>query len=57
MRGAHAGQVRGPAGGGSATFDTLAPIPGAAGINLYFAYALNAPWDFASNAVVIAIVP
>jgi hypothetical protein len=40
----------------SATFDTLGPIPGAAGLTLYFAYVLNVPWNYASNAVLIEIV-
>lgn len=36
-----------------------APIlpPTAIGVNLYFAYCLNAPFDFASNAISIKIVP
>ena len=43
---------------GSATAQmNLGPIPGTAGITLYFAYALNLPWDFASNPVEIEIVP
>ena len=45
------------AGSSSAKFDTLGPIPGAAGLTLYFAYALNNPWDFASNPVAVDIVP
>ena len=46
------------AGSGSATYDTLGPLPpGLVGASLYFAYALNNPWDFASNAVAIEIVP
>ena len=44
-------------GSGTAVFDTLGPIPGASGVTLYFAYALNKPWDFASNYVTIDIVP
>jgi hypothetical protein len=28
-----------------------------AGADLYFAYALNGPWDFVSNPVKIEIVP
>jgi hypothetical protein len=35
----------------------LGPAPGAAGTTLHFAFALNAPWDFASNAVPVSIVP
>ena len=45
------------AGSSNATFDTLAPIPGAAGLTMHFAYALNNPWDFVSNPVGIEIVP
>jgi hypothetical protein len=45
------------AGSASALFDTLAPIPGTAGITLQFAYALSNPWDFVSNPVGIGIVP
>jgi hypothetical protein len=41
----------------SSKFDTLGPIPGAAGLTMYFAYALNNPWDFVSNPVGIEIVP
>jgi hypothetical protein len=45
-------------GHGAATFDTLGPIPGTAGVKLYFAFALGPPpaWDFASNSVTIEIV-
>jgi hypothetical protein len=35
----------------------LGPVPGAAGITMHFAYALNKPWDFVSNPVGIKIVP
>jgi len=35
----------------------MLPFPGAAGLNLYFAFALIGPCDFASNPVVIEIVP
>ena len=35
----------------------LGPVPGAAGITMHFAYALNSPWDFVSNPVGIEIVP
>ena len=45
------------AGSAIAKLDTLGPIPGAAGITLYFAYALNNPWDFTSNAVNVEITP
>jgi hypothetical protein len=44
-------------GSAVATFNTLAPIPGAAGLTVHFAYALNSPWDFVSNPVGIDIVP
>ena len=33
------------------------PIPGASGITMYYAYVLNNPYDFASNPVVIKIIP
>jgi hypothetical protein len=45
------------AGSAGAKLDTFGPIPGAAGITLYFAYALNNAWDFASNAVTVEITP
>jgi hypothetical protein len=35
----------------------LPPVPGFAGTTLTFAYAINAPWDFASNPVAVEIVP
>jgi hypothetical protein len=35
----------------------LGPVPGAAGLTMYFAFALNNPWDFASNPAPIQIVP
>jgi hypothetical protein len=45
-------------GSATATFDTLGPLPGGmAGLRFYFAYAINKPWNFASNAVGILIVP
>jgi hypothetical protein len=47
-------------GSGSAKLDTtglLSVSPGCIGTILYFAYALYDPWDFASNAVEIEIVP
>lgn len=44
-------------GASTATFNTLGPIPGMAGITLTFAYGLNGPWDFASNGVNIEIIP
>ena len=42
-------------GTGWALFDTLGPITIPSGFILHFAYALNNPWDFASNAVDIEI--
>lgn len=45
-----------PAGQGAAVLN-VTPEPGAAGLSLYFAYALNGPWDFASNPVSILFVP
>jgi hypothetical protein len=46
------------AGQAQALFDTQGPLPsGLSGLKLYFAFALNNPWDFASNPVVIEIVP
>ena len=33
------------------------PLPGAAGISLYFAYTMNNPFDFASHPMRIDIVP
>lgn len=45
-------------GTGSATLDTLGPLPhSAVGTVLYFAYVLYYPIDFASNPVAIEIVP
>ena len=45
-------------GSATATFDTLGPLPsGSAGLTLYFAYALNSPWDFASNPINIEVLP
>jgi hypothetical protein len=42
---------------GSATAQlNLPPVPGFAGVTMYFAYALNGPWDFVSNPVPITIV-
>jgi hypothetical protein len=35
----------------------MGPVPGAAGLKITYAYALASPWDFASNAVEITIVP
>jgi len=44
-------------GSANAKFDTLGSIPGTSGLTFYFAYALNKPWDFASNPVSIEITP
>lgn len=44
-------------GSATATFNAMAPFPGAAGLTFNFAYALNKPWDFVSNPVGIEIVP
>ena len=44
-------------GEASAKLDTLGPVSGAAGITLSFAYALAAPFDFASNPVEVDLVP
>ncbi len=45
------------ASGKSTASLVLPAIPGMAGITMTFAYALNAPWDFASNPMGIEIVP
>ena len=34
----------------------MPPVPGALGMSVYFAYAMNSPWDFVSNPVVVRIV-
>jgi hypothetical protein len=47
-----------PTGKEYALFDTIAPLPPIAiGARVNFAYALNNPFDFASNPVEIEIVP
>jgi hypothetical protein len=46
----------GPDGKATATLN-LPAVPGLAGITMSFAYALNKPWDFASNAADILITP
>ncbi len=43
-------------GNATAAFN-LPPITGVSGINMYFAYALNKPWDYASNPVSVSIDP
>ena len=35
----------------------LMHLPGAAGLYMHFAYALNNPWDYVSNAAAIEILP
>jgi hypothetical protein len=41
-----------------ARFDTLGPLPSAMiGVTMSYAYAVNNPWNYASNAVSITIVP
>jgi hypothetical protein len=45
-------------GSGQATATmNLGAIPGASGTVMHFAFALNAPWNFVSNAVSLEIVP
>ncbi len=45
-------------GSGTATASfTLPPVPGMAGLTLYFAFTVMNPYDFVSNAKGIAIVP
>jgi len=42
----------------TATFNTFGPLPpAAAGLTMYYAYALNGPWNFVSNPAVIEIAP
>jgi hypothetical protein len=44
--------------GGSETAQmNLGPVPGVSPLTMYFAYALNKPWDFVSVPVAIDIVP
>jgi len=48
----------GLSGGGQSIAQLSIPsIPGATGLKFYFAFALNSPWDFASNPVTVTIVP
>ena len=43
---------------GTAQLNAPLPLnPGLIGTSLYFAYALNQPWNFASNPVEIEIIP
>jgi len=44
-------------GTAQAQLNTFIPIPGALGLTLTFAYALNRPLNFASNHVIIDIIP
>jgi len=46
-------------GSGTATakLDTFGPVPGSAGITLFFAFGLNNDWDYVSNPVTVKIVP
>lgn len=43
-------------GKASAVLDTLGPVPVTSGLNLYFAFGLGKPWDFASNPIVVGIL-
>lgn len=45
------------AGQEMAVFNTLGPQPGAVGLTVYFAFALQNPWSFASNAVALPFIP
>lgn len=44
-------------GKAACVFNTLGPVPGAAGTHVHFAYALNNPWNYVSNPAVIEVVP
>lgn len=44
-------------GSGEATATMNLPTFSAGYVTLYFAYALNGPWDYASNAVAVYLVP
>ena len=44
-------------GRGSARLSFPALPPEAVGVVMHFAFSLNLPWDFASNAVSVEIVP
>jgi hypothetical protein len=44
-------------GEASARFDTLVPVPEAVGLTMSYAFALNSPWNYASNGANIEIVP
>jgi len=45
------------AGNGTALLAAPALPPGYTGVQIFFAYCLNAPFDFASNAVTVKIIP
>jgi hypothetical protein len=52
------GQLSAQNGSAQATLDTSGPLPpGCAGVDLYFAYLLEGPWNYASNPVTLRIVP
>lgn len=44
-------------GNGAATLNVPEPVPEGLGLTLFFAYALNSPWDYTSNPVAIEVVP
>ena len=45
-------------GKGTATFDTLGPLPpGFLGTVIHFAAVLDGPWDAPSNSVAVEIIP
>jgi hypothetical protein len=45
-------------GTGSAQLNTMGPLPpGTAGLFMHFAFAMNNPWNFASNPVMVNVVP
>jgi hypothetical protein len=50
------GQLDGD-GVGAAVLNIPVPIPEAVGMTMYFAFALNDPWNYVSNPVEIEIVP
>jgi hypothetical protein len=43
--------------GSSTAVLNLPPVPGAQGTRIYFAIALNSPWNYASNSIMILITP
>lgn len=44
-------------GKATAKFDTLGPVSSAIGVTAHFAFCMNKPFDFASNAVGIDVIP